>query len=237
MQEEDFAEDAIAILEALFNKLSVKTEGELIQINKDARSMSMSPDMLRKGRVLGILIEVYKSIGVAFTHRGEFVKGRHYLKSYIAHKKPDIQVLSSLALCSFMIGDIESAKKFTDDIKKIDKNEIIYLFNKGFFGIYEGNYSSALYFYKKIAKKDNIYDHTIITQVIVFIDNMKEKNKNEIAYDFAIGLVNLFFCQQKIGRVELRDFIKAARKRPEYSDMVVYAQDLVGAKKKSRGRL
>lgn len=236
LQEREYAEDSIVILESLFKKLESKTREESFQVDQNAKTMSMSADMFRKGRVLAILTNVYKNIGNDFVQKNNFKKGYYYLEKYIFYQKPDVNVLSALALCMFNLGDVKKAIKFTDDIHKIDKSNPIYLFNKGFFGIYEKNYASSLYFYKELSKHKAIKDYSIITKVIAFLDNMKSTNRNEFAYDFAIGFVNVLFCQQKLGIVELRKFIKAAKKKQEYAEMVSYAQEIIGSKKKIKSR-
>ena len=236
LQNNEMFEDSISILENLYLKLEQKTKNELPLIDNKIMNISMSSDMLRKSRLLTILIEVYKNFGSFFIENHKFDKGCFYLEKYIQFKKPDVNVLSALAYGKFFLKDIESAKKFTDDIRKVDKNDPVYLLNKGFFGIYDKNYSSALYFYKEVSRNKNITDHTIGTKVIAFIDNMKRENSRESAYDFAIGVLNYFFCQQKIGRTELRQFIKSAKKKAVYAEMVTFAEELVGSKKKFRGK-
>jgi hypothetical protein len=152
------------------------------------------------------------------------------------HGKNDIDILSTAALAAFYLNNMDNAKHYTDEINKIEKNHQIYILNRAFFGIYETNYPSALFFYKDILKRGRNVDRTIIIKVIAFLDERKLENTKEIAYDFAIGVLNKFYCQKKIGEKELRQFVKAAKKKEQYREMVSFVESEILPYRKKRKR-
>lgn len=143
-------------------------------------------------------------------------------------------MLSSLALCAFYQNDIKAAKAYTEEINEIKKDHEIYILNRAFFGIWENNYASALYFYKEIIKRDRAVSGDIITKVIAFLDERKSTFPNELAYDFAIGLLNYYYCQNSIGKYELRKFVKHAKKKPEYHEIVCFVENTIFFKRKKK---
>src|SRR3990170_3437728 len=232
-QHRDFAEDSISILENLFNILESQTKGELIEINPTQNTLNLSPQMLRKGRVLAILLNVYKNLGLHLIESRDYHKSRFYLEKFrVYEKKNDIAVLSSLALSAYYLKDMAAARMYTDEID--NKKDQIYLFNKAFFGIYEKNYGSALYHYKELIKIKRDVRGDIVTKVISFLDERKAEYPCEIAYDFAIGFINYYFCQKHMGSHELRKFIKLAKKRPEYHEMVCFIKNDIFPKDKRK---
>lgn len=178
--------------------------------------------MLRKSRVLGILLHVYKNLGLYLVNSKDYRKARFYLNKFRSYEKKDIPVLASLALCAFYLNDIKAAKEFTEEIVTIDKHNEIFILNQAFFGIFEKNYASALYFYKEIIKKERLVNIETIMRVIDFLDERKSEYPSEFAYDFAVGLLSYYFCQEQMGIKELRKFTKHAKNKAEYREMVNY---------------
>lgn len=232
-QYKEFAEDSIVILENLFKLLDVKTTGEQVEINPMEKFLQVTPPMLRKGRVLAILLNVYKNLGGYFVESADYNKGRFYLEKFRNYERKDTSVLSNLAYCAFHLDDLSAAKAYTEEINKIDKNNEIYILNRAFLGILEKNYASALYFYKEIVKRRKVTGDIVI-KVIAFLDERKSENQMELAYDFAIGLLNYYYCQENIGYHELRQFIKKAKKRPEYREMMRFVEEDIFNKKRNK---
>lgn len=143
-------------------------------------------------------------------------------------------MLASLALCAFYLDkeDIKAAKEYTKEISTVDKHNEIFILNRAFFGIFEKNYASALYFYKEIIKKGRSVNLKTITDVITFLDERKSEDPNEFAYYFAIGLLNYRFWQEQMGIKELRKFVKLAKNKAEYREMINYAEDEILTRKK-----
>ncbi|MDD2735225.1 MAG: hypothetical protein PHF56_14910 [Desulfuromonadaceae bacterium] len=222
-QYREFIEDSVVILEQLFAALGTRSNGDQITIDNEKQEMTMSPNSLRTGRLLAILTTIYKNIGIDFTNEDKFNRAHYYLSKYLHYNKNDIHALSAMALCSFRLNDIASAQKYTDHIGKIDKSSQFYILNQAFFGIHEKNYASATHFYKEISKRGVVVGPDVITGVIAFLDRMYRNDRKEIAYEFAIGILNKHHCQYKAGLSELRKFIKMAKKKDVYNEMVAYA--------------
>ncbi len=155
-QNAEYAEDSIAILESLFKRLDTQTRGDEIKIDHENKFLLTTSSMLRKGRVLAILLNVYKNLGLHLISLKDYCKAKFYLDKFRSYEKKDIPVLASLALCAFYLSkeDIKAAKEYTEEISTIDKHNEIFILNRAFFGIFEKNYASALYFYKEIIKKE-----------------------------------------------------------------------------------
>lgn len=232
-QSAEYAEDSIVILESLFKRLDMQTKGEQIKVDSENKFLLTTP-LLRKGRVLGILLNVYKNLGLYLTRSKDYRKARFYLDKFRSYEKKDISALASLALCAFYLKDIKAAKEYTEEIDTIDKHNEIFILNRAFFGIYEKNYASALYFYKEIIKKGRSVNikRNSITRVIDFLDERKSEYPNEFAYDFAVGLMSYYFCQEQMGIKELRKFAKHAKNKAEYREMINYAEDEILTRKK-----
>src|SRR5574337_342203 len=64
----DYAEDSVIILEHLFHLLKSQiNKDERPILNQAEKTIVMSPQLFRHGRVLGILLNVYKNLGIYFT--------------------------------------------------------------------------------------------------------------------------------------------------------------------------
>jgi hypothetical protein len=233
-QGKDYAEDSIIILERLFQVLDSKSKNGQVTVSSSPATVTISPTMLRKGRVLAILLNIYKNIGLYFNGKKNFLKAKFYLEKHLNYDKKNIDVLSGLAFASFFLNDYPSAKRFTDEIGKIDNLNQVYLINRAFFGIWEGNYPSSLHFYKEFTKRGRAIDGHIVTGVLSFLNDRKNRNNKEIAYDFAIGLLDYNFINKEEGKKELRRFLKLAKDDTKYKDMVAFIEKEIINKKRKK---
>ncbi len=223
----DYIEDSARILESLFNILKKQTSGEKIKVDEKKKTLEMSASTLRKGHLLPILCDIYKKLGGICGRKGDYRKSFFYLKKFMDHKTNDIGVLCSLAFCSYHLGNLIEAEKYTDEIKQIDKHYKVYFFNKAFFSILKGKYRGALSLYKKAIKGKGLINSSVTIQVIDFLDQRKTENPQELAYDFAIGFINYHLSDKKTGISELRRFTRKAKGETKYSEMVNYANQLL----------
>ncbi len=65
-----------------------------------------------------------------------------------------------------------------------------------------------------------------IFSVITFLDEEYNRNQSEIAYLYALGIVNGYIDPLK-RKSELRKFMRKAKKRTEYSTLYQRANELV----------
>jgi len=229
-----YTKDSIIVLERLFTVLESKSKNEQIEVSPEKGALTMSPTMLRKGRVLAILLNIYKNLGTYFTLKKKYQEGFFYSERFMHYSKRNIEVLANLALCSFFLNDYESAKRYTEEIGKIDKHNEFYISNRAFFGIWEKNYSSALHFYKEFVKRGHAITAGVVMSVISFLDDRKSQHNKEIAYDFAIGLLDYYFLQKSTGEKELQKFLKSAKNKDEYKEMVGFVEQLIFKKRKKK---
>lgn len=225
-QYREYAEDSVIILEHLFHLLKLQFNmDEKPILNEAEKTISMTPQLFRHSRVLGILLNVYKNLGSYFTEHHDYQKGIFYLEKFRAYNKKDIGTISSLVLCKYYLGNMQEAKDLTDEICAINRNHEICLTNRGFWGIYDKKYASALYFYKEISKRGKVVSNEIIIKVLSFLDERKTEVPDELAYDFAVGILNIKFCDERMGRGDLRKFVKKAIDIPEYKEMHDFAKN------------
>ncbi len=227
----DYIEDSAKILENLFKILEKQTTGEKIKVDEKKKTLEMSASTLRKGHLLPILCDIYKRLGGICGHKGDYKKSFFYLNKFMNYKTNDIEVLCSLAFCSYHLGNIMDAEKYTDKIKQVDKHYKLYFFNKAFFSILKGKYKGALSLYKKSIKGKGVINSSVTLQVIDFLDQRKKENPQELAYDFAISFINYHLSDKKVGISELRRFAKKAKGKTKYSEMVSYANQLLSSRK------
>lgn len=234
-QYRDYAEDSGEILESLFNLLEIKTKDEKVILNSphNPTQIKLTTNLLRKGRLHYLLLGLYKYLGVYFVDNHNYEKGLGYLNRCISYRHRDVDILSSAAFASFHLNQIENAHKYTEQINEIAKNNQIYILNKAFFGILNKNYSSALHFYKEIVRRGREVDNAVIVKVIAFLDERKSENPKELAYDFGIGILNKYYCQEKIGNKELRRFMKTAKNKDQYREMVAYLKNDLFCRKRN----
>ncbi len=223
----DYIEDSAKILESLFDILEKQTSGEQIKVDEKKKTLEMSASTLRKGHLLPILCDIYKKLGGICGRKGDHKKAFFYLRKFMDHKTNDTAVLSSLAFCSYHLGNLIDAEKYTDEIKQVDKHYKVYFFNKAFFSILKGKYKGALSLYKKAIKGKGIISSSVTIQVIDFLDQRKAENPQELAYDFAIGFINYRLSDKKVGINELRKFTRKAKGETKYSEMVDYVNQLL----------
>ena len=234
-QYREYAEDSVVILEHLFHLLKLQfNKDEKPVLNEAEKTISMTPQLFRHSRILGILLNVYKNLGGYFTEHHDHQKGKFYLEKFRVYDKKDIGAISTLALCEFYLGNIQAAKDLTDEICVINRNHEICLANRGFWGIYEKKYTSALYYYKEIIKRGRVVTNEIIFKVLSFLDERKTEAPAELAYDFAVGILNVQFCDERLGRGDLRKFVKRAVDMPEYKEMHDFAKNEILESGKSK---
>lgn len=233
-QDKEFAEDSIVILESLFKQLNEATRAERPEVKEKGKEVKMNPGVFRKARVLGLLLNVYSNLGIYYTNNANHRKALFYLNKYLSYDKENTEVLSSLALSSYYIGDLPSARKYTEKIGKIDKDNPIFAVNRAYFAIIDKNYSDTLSIYKKIINKNFQIEASTVIEVIAFLDERKSEKPKELAYDFTIGLLNYYHCQRDLGTKELRQFVKQAKKNDEYRGMLNFVRENVFPQKRRK---
>lgn len=187
-----------------------------------------------KGRINALIVETYLLLGIVETEKYNYeLAKKHYLE-LIKYPIKKFPVYINLAKLEYLLGNLNIAIQYTQEASKIDKNHPVIYVNTAFFRILENKYDKALYWYKRlIASKSKDIE---ITGVLEFLYDRHNESKKELAYLFAIGIINYFFYDHKKGLSDLTNFIRRARDKQQYINMKEYAEELKERYKQKKGK-
>jgi len=134
---------------------------------------------------------------------------------------------------NIFFNNLEGAKDYIEKAKNIDKNHPTIYIDSAFFAILDKNYESALFWYEKVMNLIASADLAVIPLLEFLFDRYKE-NKNELAYLFAIGIINYKFVDREKGLSDLSNFIRKAKKLQHYFSMIKFAKKLLGKQKSQK---
>ncbi|MCF7887657.1 MAG: hypothetical protein K9L76_00105 [Candidatus Omnitrophica bacterium] len=173
------------------------------------------------------LVEGYRFIGEQIRD-SDPPTSKNYFKKLLHIQPEDSGAHLNIAKLSYVVdNDLESAKKHTD---KVTDPLLTPLknYNYAFFGILEKDPIKVLQYYKRIraVPSENIVD------IIAFLQDEFSKDKSNILYHFALGYINVYHGDLKIGIEELKSFIEKAKGKFEYKELVDNARPLLKSRKK-----
>jgi tetratricopeptide (TPR) repeat protein len=196
----------------------------------------MQEDTYKKyiiGRINSLILESNLLLGNIKHGKGNYEEAKKcYLEVDKFKIKNKFEIYIRLARIEYLLtGNIDKAKEYTDKAKKINKNHPVVHLNYAFFGILDKRYDSALYWYKKVLNSVKPIDVQIIS-LLEFLYNEYDKNREEFAFLFAIGALNVKFADSIKGISELSKFIKNAKNNLLYNEMIKYSKELIKKYKK-----
>lgn len=180
---------------------------------------------IQSARVRALLCESYYFYGRLLHDQGKVKESYNYLLK-IPEKVPNpIALFMVLARVSYLKGNDDDAKLFTDKIRNKDKRHPAVCLNYGFFGIKQKNYDRVRFWYDEFLKHKKLKDIDIFS-VITFLDKEYSESPSEHAYLYALGIVNGFLdpVQRKH---DLQKFVKLAKNREDYKLLVKRAKELL----------
>ncbi len=219
---------SILLIEKLLPILEKKIDPERrkIYLSKDKTLMKIPIDLLRTGRLRGILNGCYVNVARIYTDDGDFSKAIQVIEKGIKAGAEKIDCYPVLAISHYYLGDIEKAEEYTDKINNLSIDHPVYLVNKAFFSIQRKEYTKVTEYYDKLRKKINDDNKIIIEHVISFISERMKEDKAESAYLYVIGILNYNFINKKNGSSTLSKFIKSAGNKSAYASMIKIAKQL-----------
>lgn len=140
------------------------------------------------GRVNSLIVETCLLLGIIK------IKNKHYIQAKQCFLELDkypinkFRIYVNLAKIEYLLGNLDDAKQYTEKASKIEMNHPIIYLNRAFFYILEKEYDRALYWYKRFFKLKKI--DVEVPDLIEFFDDRYNENKRELAYLFAMGIVN-----------------------------------------------
>ena len=163
--------------------------------------------LAKQGRVNGLLFQALwaKLLDIRFVD----IDGSYVLVERLLKLSPrNAVVWIEKARLEYLRGNIRAAKSCNKRARSFDRGNPLLLFNHGFFAILEKKYKVAVYHYNIITSRD--VSNVNIASVVDFLENHYELDKDEHAYLFALGTINLFHFDKERGREQLQKFIQLA---------------------------
>jgi tetratricopeptide (TPR) repeat protein len=219
----------IAILERLSAIIGKATEGVTVNLKSGQQVPAEAIPFLRQGRVNALLRDLYLDYGAICIRGADYQTAHRLLHNALkipSDKSGRISVLVPLALCCYHLGDIKSAKDYSEQINQIDKGNPTALVNLAFLEIVERNYQAAAAWYRRFMVGQ--YPHEqLVTQVIEFLGERSKEMPNESALVFAVGAINFAYLDHEQGRSDLERFVSAVSNDRQYKQMKVLAERLL----------
>jgi tetratricopeptide (TPR) repeat protein len=213
-------EDSVKLLTALKSKMVNMEDGRFKKFVQ--------------GRINSLLVENYLFLGLVETEKNNYELAKKYYLELIKYPIKKFRVYVNLAKLEYLLGNLNMAIQYTQDASRIDKNHPVIFVNTAFFRILENKYDKALYWYKRlIASKSKDVE---ITGLLEFLCDRHNENKKELAYLFAIGIINYFFYDRKKGLSDLTNFIRRAKDKQQYINIKEYAEELKERYKQKKGK-
>ena len=107
----------------------------------------------------------------------------------------------SLARISYELGFDDEARVYTQKAKKLKNYDASIFLNEGFFAILDNNEEKL---YKNYYELSKVYKHknsiSNYTEIISWLEDEKKNHDNTILFEFAIGSLNLFYSDKKLGK-------------------------------------
>lgn len=193
-------EKAIEILKTLHNK-----NDTIAAINHKEKKIIANENFISASRLNEILLNLF------VLNSTRSYKNKETKKAYDALKECEkifgvhpqsYEHYISLARFSYELGSLLEAQSYTEKAKNIKHYGTEIYLNEGFFAILNNDDDSLYKNYKELSK---VYKHeksnVNFTEIASWIEN--EKNiykKNNSLFEFAIGTLNLFYSDKKLGK-------------------------------------
>ncbi|MBA7661282.1 hypothetical protein ES703_69297 [subsurface metagenome] len=223
-----YCEIAIKLITYLLREYegSIPKGDRKIEVSKDKKKIKLPLNLLKSGRLRAILGEIYIGLVRHNVDEEDYSKALGFAEKGLSVGANPVRCYPGMAIAEFYRGNIEKAKEYTDKINEIAPNNPIYLVNKAFFSIKEGDYLKAIVCYNKLRK---MYSESgdLIYEVITFLSEQFAEDSDELGYRYGEGILTYNYVSKEDGREILSDFLRQAREREEYKDMEESARQCV----------
>ena len=147
----------------------------------------------------------------------------------------DYTATVQLAWAYYQLGQEDKARELTNELVQSWPNEGVTLLNEAFFAIKDCRYDYATELYRRLIGLRQPDVAPMLT-LEVYASEYK-KNPKELGYIFGSGLINFWFCDEGLGKRDLRQFIGRTKGKPVYKHMRRVALDIVNSpKRETRGK-
>lgn len=218
----------------------------LMKIHKNPNDLKVNKNKnnLKVGRFNAIILELLFSVSMKYYFNKENYAQCHKLlmSSFeVAGKNHSLALdcNSNLAITSYKLGDLISAKEFVSKVKLLKPSSSIVLFDEAFFSIIENKPEILAKKYKQLRLRFSSFKETNILDVIEFLSIEKMKFQDEINYnlfEFAEGYLSIMYSDKKLGIEILESFIRYYPNAVNYNENLyeLAISSLRGSNKKNK---
>ncbi|MCX6227122.1 MAG: hypothetical protein NTV01_20625, partial [Bacteroidia bacterium] len=206
-----YVELSIKLIETLLPILEsqIKPEEKIINISKKDSTAKVPLKILRSGRLRAILHDCYFGITDLFIFERKYDEAIATINKGLGAGADKYNSYASLAVASYYKDGLEKAIEYTDRMNAVRKNTITVDLNRAFFSIARKQYNEAEQYYETARGKYKKDDQFIIERVIHFLNERLEENRNELAYEYAIGVLTFNFIDKENGKDKLLVFLES----------------------------
>jgi hypothetical protein len=213
---------SVQLLEVLLPQLSKRINPEIdkIVVNSAERKADIPVKILRTGRLKTILANCYLLISNKMLEDGHYDDAEKYALMALQYNANIVDCYSELALVKYYKGDILEARRYSNEIGKIDKHNIAYYFNMAFFSIIDKKYDDTTLLYTELRKYIKAGQEVYVKRIISFLTDRKNENPEEFAYDYAIAINTYNYIDKAKGKQLLSSFVRFTNGLAKYKCMI-----------------
>lgn len=225
---------SIQLIEKLLPVLEsqITPKEKIINISKDKATARVPLKILRSGRLRAILHGCYFAITDIFILEKKYNEAIATVNKGLNAGADKYHSYAKLALVAYHKDGLEKAIEYTDKMDTVRKNTIAVDLNRAFFSIKQKQYTEAVKYYDSAREKDKRDDKFIIESVLVFLNERLQGDKNEPAYEYAIGVLTHNFIDKKRGKDKLLTFLEHVGTNEAYASMIAIAKTITKMDKK-----
>jgi tetratricopeptide (TPR) repeat protein len=196
-------DNAVRLIESVLPVMETNTKSARIALDLKNKKAKIPIELIRAGRLRSILLDSYSLIGDEKVDLEDYKSALEISLKSIKFGANKYDQYERLAYCYYMLGNIENAKKYTEEMNKIQPNTPSYLVNKAFFSILEDKQQDVICYYNELYRKKT--DKALIENVIKFL-NREKKTQNKIGIDYGIAFLTYNYLDKVVGKELLDKF-------------------------------
>lgn len=174
-----------------------------------------------KEKVRSLLDQSFSDLSSYFwQEKKDLDKAIEYGEQAIKINENNFNAHQDMAVWRWLSNEPELSKQHTNRAWKLRPGNPLPRFNRAFYLIVDKKFEAGFREYKKIKYVGN----TNIVNVVDFIENEFEKNKNNLGFLFIAGWLNKLHVDQIRGIKLLEDFLSQAKDKDEYNYLVAEAK-------------
>lgn len=206
---------------------AVKIFENLKEILKDRKTDDDFPNLkIVKEKTNATLLDAYLVFSKWYWYKKDFPESIKYAEKAIKFDENNFIAHQNLAICKWLDGDEKGARYHTKRAWKIKPGNPTTRLNRAFFHIYDKKFEQGIKEYKKV----KYVGETNIIDVIEFIENESEKNKNNLGLLFISGWLDIEYVDKKRGVKKLKDFLLKSKGNKEYFILTKEAEKVLNKK-------